>query len=438
MRLHAGMEINEQNHLTISGCDTVALAEQYGTPLYVIDETLVRGNCRELVNAMKKHLGGGRVMYASKAFMNKAICRVVASEGLGVDVVSGGELYTALQAGISPDKIELHGNNKTPEELEMAIDHEIYRIIIDGFDELALIEEIAAQKGKTNIPVSIRLRPNIEAHTHEAIQTAKLDCKFGLGISDGQALAAAKKIIASPYMALKGVHCHIGSQIFEVSPYGVLMEHFTSFADTLRKETGVLLEEFNCGGGFGVWYTGQDDPKSFDAYIGEIALHLREKCAAIDYPAPEIAIEPGRSVVGAAGTTLYTVGGVKEIQDVRTYVSVDGGMFENVRTAMYGSKYTAVAPAKMNEPHDKKQSIAGKCCESGDMIVWDALLPQIKTGDTLAVLTTGAYNYSMASNYNRNAVPAVVFVREGKSALAVQRQSYEYIAANDLIPEYLK
>jgi len=438
MKLHTGMGSNEQNHLTISGCDAVALARQYGTPLYIIDEALVRSNCRAFKQAMHKHLGGGRVMYASKAFMNKAICRVVASEGLGIDVVSGGELFTALEAGISPDLIELHGNNKTPEELEMAIEQNIYRIIIDGFDELDLIEKIAKEKGKKDIPLSIRLRPNIEAHTHEAIQTAKLDCKFGLGILDGQALAAAKRIIGSPYMSLKGIHCHIGSQIFEVSPYGVLMEHFTTFADILRRETGVVLEEFNCGGGFGVWYVGSDDPKSFDAYIEEIATHLHQRCAEINYPVPTVSIEPGRSIIGAAGTTMYTAGGVKEIKGVRTYVSVDGGMFENVRTAMYGSKYTALAAARMDEEHTHKQSIAGKCCESGDMIVWDALLPEIKVGDTLAVLTTGAYNYSMASNYNRNAVPAVVFVKDGKSALAVRRQTYEYIAANDLIPDYLK
>jgi len=432
------MDINQNNHLTISGCDTVELAKQYGTPLYVIDEAFVRNNCRIFMQAMQKHLNGGRVMYASKAFMNKAICKVVCSEGLGIDVVSGGELFTALEAGIAPELLELHGNNKTRSELEMAIENDIFRIIIDGFDELDLIEAIAQEKGKKNISISIRLRPNIEAHTHEAVQTAKLDCKFGLGISDGQALEAAKRIINSPYMALKGIHCHIGSQIFDVSPFSVLAGHFITFADELRAATGVILEEFNFGGGFGVWYHGNDDPKEFEQYIIEISTNLRKNCEQINYPMPSVSIEPGRSIIGAAGTTLYTVGGVKEIEDVRTYISVDGGMFENVRTAMYGSKYTALAAARMNEEHITKQSIAGKCCESGDMIVWDALLPQIKTGDTLAVLTTGAYNYSMASNYNRNAVPAVVFVKDGKSALAVKRQSYEHITANDIIPDYLK
>lgn len=438
MNLHYGMTINEDGHLTISGCDTVMLAKQYGTPLYVVDEDFLRKNCKEFKNAMDKYFVGGRVMYASKALNTKAILKIVDSEGLGVDVVSGGELYTALSAGISPQNIELHGNSKSEEEITMAVENQIYCIIADGFDELNLIETVCKKLNK-KIPVSIRLRPNIDVHAHSAVQTAKMDCKFGFGLIDGQAFKAVEIISNSKWMDFHGIHCHIGSQIFDEKPFEELCRHFVEFSCEIREKLGVIVKQFNCGGGYGVTYNENDTPKPFDVFLKLISDVLKKLCAEKDYPMPLVSIEPGRSVVGEAGTTLYTVNGLKEIPDIRTYCMCDGGMFENIRTALYDAKYTAYCASKMNEKHVKKVSIAGKCCESGDMITWDTPMPDsLKVGDTIAVLTTGAYNYSMASNYNRNSVPAIVLVNNGKSCIAVKRQSYEYICSNDVIPEHLK
>lgn len=437
MNLKNGLSA-ENNRLTIAGCDCIALAAQYGTPLYIMNEQHIRLRCRELKSAMDKYCPGGRVMFASKAFMTKAMCRIAVSEGLGLDVVSGGELYTALSAGVQPNMLELHGNNKTPQEIRMAIENNIYRIIIDNFDEIDLIEKIAQEMGRKAIPVTIRLRPGIEAHTHEAVQTANLDCKFGFSIADGQAVRAACRLIESPVFDFCGIHCHIGSQIFELEPFAILTEHFVKFASDLRKRSGAVIRDFNFGGGFGAWYTEGDDPVALDGYIGIIAKTLEELCTTYGYPLPSITVEPGRCIVGEAGTTLYTVGGVKEIKNIRTYVSVDGGMFDNPRFALYGSHYTALCANKMDQPHDRQVTIAGKCCESDDLITKDAFLPQnIVAGDTVAILTTGAYNYSMASNYNRNPVPAVVLVNNGSSAIIVKRKSYEELVCDDLIPDYL-
>lgn len=437
MHLHYGMTANEKGHLTIGGCDTVELAKQYGTPLYVVDEDFLRENCRKFKNAMDKYFEKGRVMYASKTLNTKAILKIVDSEGLGIDTVSGGELYTALSVGIDPKKLELHGNSKTAEEITMAVENGIYCIIADGFDELTLIDEIC-EKLQKPINVSIRLRPNIDVHAHHAVQTAKMDCKFGFGIIDGQAIRAAEIINRSKWMTLHGIHCHIGSQIFNEEPFRELCKHFVDFACEVREKLDVTINEFNCGGGFGVKYTEADEPKPFDVFIKLIAESLTALCKEKNFPMPLVSIEPGRSIVGEAGTTLYTVNGVKEITDIRTYCMCDGGMFDNVRTALYDARYTAYCASKMEEKHDKFVSIAGKCCESGDMITWDTPMPHsLKRGDILAVLTTGAYNYSMASNYNRNAVPALVLVNKGKCSLAVKRQSYEYIAQNDIIPEHL-
>ena len=435
MNLHYGMEINADGHLEISGCDTVELAKQYGTPLYVVDEDFLRNNCRKFKNAMDRYFEKGRVMYASKALNTKAILKIVDSEGLGIDTVSGGELYTALTTGIDPKRLELHGNSKTREEITMAVEKGIYCIIADGFDELEVIEEVCGELQKP-IDVSIRLRPNIDVHAHHAVQTAKMDCKFGFGLIDGQAILAAEIINNSKWMKLHGIHCHIGSQIFNEEPFAELCRHFVDFACEIREKLGVTIEEFNCGGGYGVRYTDADEPKQFETFIKLIFESLTAFCKEKDFPMPLVSIEPGRSIIGEAGTTLYTVNGIKEITDIRTYCMSDGGMFDNVRTALYDAKYTAYCASKMNEKHEKYVSIAGKCCESGDMITWDTPMPaSLKRGDILAVLTTGAYNYSMASNYNRNSVPALVLVNKGESRLAVKRQSYEYITMNDILPE---
>lgn len=433
MDLHYGLDVNEKGRLTISGCDTVELAQKYGTPLYVIDEDFMRKNCAEFIKAADKYFDRCRVMYASKALNTKAILKIADSEGLGIDVVSGGELYTALSAGIDPQKIELHGNSKTYDEVKMAVENQIFSIIADGMDELELIDEVCAELNK-QIKVSLRLRPNIDVHAHSAVQTAKMDCKFGFGLSDGQAMAGVKRVLKSDYMILHGIHCHIGSQIFDEDPFRSLIEHFGEFAVQVREETGAIFSDFNCGGGYGVRYNSSDTPKPFGVFLKLMAEAFEKFCKGADYPMPTVTIEPGRSVIGEAGTTLYTVNGVKEITGVRTYCMCDGGMFENIRTALYEAEYDAVCASKMNEPHVKKAAIAGKCCESGDMITWNTPLPEsLKRGDTLAVFTTGAYNYSMASNYNRNPVPAMVLVNKGTDRLIVKRQTYEYILMNDVL-----
>ncbi len=437
MRSHDGMDINEKGHLTISGCDTVELAKRYGTPLYVLDEELMRKNCREMKNAVDKYFKNGKAMYASKALNTKAVLMIAASEGLGIDTVSGGEMYTALSAGIPPEKIELHGNGKTREEIEMAVKNGISCIIADGFDELTMIEDVC-RKADKHINVAIRIRPNIDVHAHHAVQTARMDCKFGFGISDGQAMRAAEIITNSKYMILSGIHCHIGSQIFEEEPFVLLCRSFLDFACEVRAKTGAIIGEFNCGGGYGVRYTDEDTPKPFEVFIKIIAETLTSLCKEKNFPMPSVTVEPGRSIVGEAGTTLYTVNGLKEITGVRTYCMCDGGMFENIRTALYEAEYDAVCASRMNEEHLYPVSIAGKCCESGDMITWNTPMPKLNTGDILAVFTTGAYNYSMASNYNRNPVPALVLVKDGESAIAVKRQTYENITENDVVPEYLK
>ena len=437
MELKDRIEVKD-GRLAVSGCDCVELAREYGTPLYVMDESRIRANCRSLVSAMNKYAPGGRVMYASKAFMNKAMCVIAASEGMGLDVVSGGELYTALEAGISGSLIEMHGNNKTYEEIKMAIRAKVSRIIIDGFDEIERIESAARELGAKLVPVLIRIRPGIEAHTHQAVQTANLDCKFGFNMASGEAMKAARMLMANEYFDFKGIHCHIGSQIFEIPPFEVLIGHFMGFATQLRDETGFIIDDFNCGGGFGVRYTSADDPKEPALYIQHISKVLKEICARHSYPVPHITVEPGRSIVGEAGYTLYTVGGVKEIPGIRTYVSVDGGMFDNPRNALYGSEYTVVSAQRPDSPHTREVTIAGKCCESGDLITEHAFLPQdISSGEIIAVLTTGAYNYSMASNYNRNTVPAVVLANNGRACIIVKRESYEDLVARDVVPEYL-
>lgn len=426
-------------HLNVAGVDACELANKYGTPLYIMNEEHIRNQCRKLRNAMDKYFPDGRVMFASKAFMNKAMCRIALDEGLGLDVVSGGELFTALSVNADPMLLELHGNNKTPEEIALAIDNNIYRIIIDGFDEIERIKKVASLKNKKHIPVSIRIRPGIEAHTFDAVQTANLDCKFGFNIASGEAMRAAELLSKDDTFDFCGIHCHIGSQIFDESPFEVLCKHFVDFAVDFRTKTGITIKDFNFGGGYGIWYKNGDKPSELESFIKTIAETLKSLCCNADFPLPHVTIEPGRSIVGEAGVTLYTVGGVKEVPNIRTYVSVDGGMFDNPRCALYESEYTTVCVNKADQNHCKIVTVAGKCCESGDIITHGALLPEsICQDDIIAVLSTGAYNYSMASNYNRNAVPPVVLVGYGKENLIVKPQRYEDIIARDLVPEHLE
>ena len=437
MELKGTMAINDRGHLEIGGCDTVDLAKQFGTPLYVIDEKHVRKMCREYKSSLEKHYGNGMVLYAGKAFLTTAMGKIIEQEGLGLDVVSGGELYTAASAAFPVEKIYMHGNNKTPDELELAIKLGISRIVIDSLYEIELVDDIAKKLGKT-VDVSIRLKPGIEAHTHNYIQTGQLDSKFGLGIDDNQAFVAVERILSKKTMSLKGIHCHIGSQIFQIKPYKMAAEIMTSFMKEIQKRYCYTLTEINFGGGLGIQYTEEDLPLTPTNHINYLATCVKECCIKKGLDLPFILVEPGRSIIGESGITLYTVGTIKDIPGIRKYVSVDGGMTDNPRPALYQAKYSAVIANKVQKPKEEIISIAGKCCESGDMLIWDIKLPRVEPGDILAVLATGAYNYSMASNYNKLPIPAVVLVNSGRAELIVKRQSYEQLIQNDVLPDRLK
>ncbi len=437
MNLHGTMRINQAGHLEIGGCDTVELARQFGTPLYVMDEALLRENCRAYVESFQKHYPNAEVIYASKVFSTMAMCRLVAEEGMGLDVVSGGELYTALASGFPAGRIYFHGNNKSPEELEMALEARVGRYVVDNFCEMDLLNELARQR-KIKAKILIRVSPGIDAHTHHYIKTGMIDSKFGLAIANGQALMGVEKALGMKNLEFKGIHCHIGSQIFDLNSYKEAAATMMSFVKEIKTKTGYACEELNLGGGLGIYYTEGDTPQPISDLVALMTKTVRETAASFDLPLPKIIVEPGRSIVGEAGVTLYTVGSVKDIPGIRKYVAVDGGMTDNPRPALYQAKYEAVLANKMNVPGEETVSIAGKCCESGDMLIWDIELPPAVPGDILAVSSTGAYNYSMASNYNRNRRPAVVFACGGKAELVVRRESYEDLVRNDIVPERMQ
>ncbi|NLS85912.1 MAG: diaminopimelate decarboxylase [Ruminococcaceae bacterium] len=426
------VSVNSNGHLSIGGADTVALAQKYGTPLYVMDENAIRANCRALKTSLDAHYKqNGLVLYASKAFCCKAIYRIINDEGLGADVVSGGELYTALAAGFPAEKIYFHGNNKTAAELAMAVEKNVGHIVVDNIGELELLSGIAKANGKT-ANVLFRIKPGIDAHTHNFIMTRQIDSKFGFALETGEAMQAFDAALALPAIHVAGIHCHIGSQIFDIDPFCKAAEVMLDFAEAVRKKHGYTVEQLNLGGGFGIRYTSADDPKALESYMEAVSKVVYSKCAALDFPVPYICIEPGRSIVGDAGLTLYTVGGVKTIPNHRTYVSVDGGMTDNPRYILYQSAYEAIIANKADKPKDFVATIAGRCCESGDLIQENAPIQTPEAGDILAVLSTGAYNYSMASNYNRVPRLPVVMVNNGLDTLAVRRESYEDLIRNDV------
>jgi len=437
MYLHGTSRINELGHLEIGGCDVTELAKQFGTPLYIVDEALVRQRAREYIEAFRATGLRFQVAYASKAFCVMAMCRLAEEEGMSLDVVSDGELYTALQAGFPAERIHFHGNNKTPQEIEMALDANIGCFVVDNFVEMHMLNALAAEKGK-QVNVLLRVTPGVEAHTHDYISTGQQDSKFGFDVSNGTALRAVEETLKQPQLKLLGVHSHIGSQIFEVEGFRMAVEKVAAFSIEVRGKFGVTFPVINLGGGFGIRYVEEDKPLPVATYVKAITDAIVDNFKANDYPLPEIWIEPGRSIVGDAGTTLYTVGTSKDIPGVRKYIAVDGGMTDNPRPALYGSKYEAVLANRCNDPAEEVVSVAGKCCESGDMLIWDLKLPAVKQGDLLAVFCTGAYNYAMASNYNRIRRPAVVFVRDGQADLVVARESFEDIVGNDIIPERLR
>jgi diaminopimelate decarboxylase len=423
--------------LEIGGVDATALAEKFGTPLYVFDEALIRRRCREYIEAFRASGMKFQVAYASKAFCVRAMCRIVEEEGLSLDVVSDGELYTALQAGFPPQRIHFHGNNKTPQEIEMALEAGIGCFVVDNFDELHLLNALAGERG-VKARVLFRVTPGVEAHTHDYISTGQEDSKFGFDLQNGSALRALQEAKELPHLELLGLHSHIGSQIFEVEGFRMAAERVAIFSAHVRDELGLTFPVINLGGGFGIRYVDEHTPLPAGDYIRAITDAVKMQFNAHRYPLPEIWIEPGRSIVGDAGTTLYTVGTMKDIPGVRKYVAVDGGMTDNPRPALYEAKYEAMLANRAREACEETVSIAGKCCESGDMLIWDLQLPQVQVGDLLAVSCTGAYNYSMASNYNRIRRPAVVFVHDGAADLVVKRESYDNLVENDVIPARLQ
>ncbi|MBR2282863.1 MAG: diaminopimelate decarboxylase [Ruminococcus sp.] len=430
--LTENLGVNAEGHLTIGGADTLSLAAEYGTPLYVMDEQEIRKNLRRFHESIDKHYGGrGLVCYAGKAFTCLEMCRIVASEGDGLDAVSMGELYTAVKAGFPMEKVGFHGNNKTDEELHYAIEHGVGHIIVDNLSELRRLEAIAAEMGA--VPhIMLRIKPGIDAHTHQFIMTGQIDSKFGFALETGEAFEAVKESISCENVKLVGVHCHIGSQIFDISPFEAAAGVMLDFIAKVRDELGYEIPGLNLGGGFGIKYLSTDDPKPLEAYMERVSAVVKEKCSEHGLAQPYIYLEPGRSVAASAGITLYTVGARKEIPGIRTYISVDGGMTDNPRYILYQSEYEAVAAARAGEERTEKVTIAGRCCESGDLIGENMPIQHVDSGDIIAVLATGAYNYSMSSNYNRVMKPAVVFVNNAEARLGVRRETPEDIIRNDV------
>ena len=432
MFVSENLSVNEKNHLVIGKNDTVELAKKFGTPLYVMDEELIRKNCRIYKNAMDKYSNGGTVLYANKAFCTLYTCRIAKEEGLGLDVVSGGELYTALKADFPTEKICFHGNNKTSDELEMAVKNNVGHIIVDNIYELEELEKIAEKHNKIQ-KIMFRIKPGIDAHTHRFIRTGQIDSKFGVALENGEAFDIIKTAAKMKNVKVTGVHCHIGSQIFDIEPFCRAAEVMMNFVGDLKDKLGLEIDELNLGGGYGIMYTADDDPIEYDKYIEHVAEIVKDTAKKRGVKMPHIFMEPGRSIVASAGITLYTIGGIKDIKNVRKYVSVDGGMGDNPRYILYQSEYTAVLANRAGDKPTEKVTVAGKCCESGDILLKDTMLPKTEAGDTLAVLATGAYNYSMASNYNRIPRPAVVAVKDGEERVVVKRETYDDLIKNDIM-----
>ena len=423
--------INIAGNLEIAGCDTVSMAQKFGTPLYVYDESTIREMAKTYLHEFSSRYPDTTVAYASKAFLNKEMSRIADEEGLSLDVVSGGEIAVAMSTGFPAERMYFHGNNKTLQELSEAINVGIGTIVVDGFQELDLLNEIAKGKGMTQ-GIMLRLSPSVDAHTHGHTTTGILDVKFGFSIESGESTVAIRQALNSSNLDLKGIHFHLGSPIFELEPYSeaidTVLEYLVQF-----KDEGLNLREFSPGGGFAIGYVRNELPPEISQYAEIITSMLKHKCRDLGYSEPKLIIEPGRSIVGRAGVALYTVGVIKEIPTVRTYVSLDGGMGDNIRPALYGSEYEAVAANKMSASgKEKVVTLAGKYCESGDLLVKNVPLPVLESGDIVAIPSSGAYCLAMSSNYNMNPRPAVVMVENGKSRLIRRRETYEDLMALDL------
>ena len=430
--LYDNLGINEKGHLTIGGLDAAALAEEFGAPLYVLDEDRVRNNCRTYVKALAEYMPEGSYpLFAGKALCFKGLYPVLREEGMGADVVSSGEIYTALAGGFPAERLYFHGNNKTDEDIRYALASGVGHFIVDNHQELETLNRYAGEMGIRQ-KVLLRVTPGIDPHTLQAINTGRIDCQFGIPIETGQAARFVQAAVGMEHLDVLGFHSHIGSQIFEAEPFCDAVDILLAFADAVRTAFGFTVRVLNLGGGFGVRYQESDPVVDIPANIKALSEHLKAGCAARNYPVPRILLEPGRSIVADAGVTLYRVGGVKTIEGYRSYITVNGGMTDNPRYALYQSPYTVLPADRMNDPRDFQCTLAGRCCESGDLIQENIMMPEAKRDDLIAVLTTGAYNFTMSSNYNRLCRPALVMLREGKARLAVRRQTFEDLTACDL------
>lgn len=431
MKLHGSMSV-KKNQLYIGNVSCSELREKYETPLYVIDEELVRDNCREYIQHFKVRERNNRVAYAGKAFLPLYMCNLIKEEGLYLDVVSAGELYTAKIVEFPMENILFHGNNKTLEEIEMGVELGVGRFVVDNYYELDLLDSVCRKKDKKQ-DIYFRITPGIEAHTHNYIQTGQIDSKFGFTLTNGDLYNAVESLKKYENLNLIGIHAHIGSQIFDINPYLDEVDIMLNLVKEIKDRYGIEIKEVDLGGGFGVYYTEEDKPKAIRMFCEKIIEKADQISNQIGIERPVLIIEPGRSIIANAGCSIYTVGSIKKIEGVRTYVSVDGGMTDNIRPSLYQAKYECEVANKMNKDKTNKVTIAGKCCESGDILINDVIFSDIESKDILVVGSTGAYGYSMASNYNKIRKAAVVTVKDGKSRLVCKRQSYENLIELELI-----
>jgi diaminopimelate decarboxylase len=422
--------INDRGHLEIGGCDTVDLARDFGTPLYVMDEATIRDNCRAFLRAFAdRYPAGVDVHYAGKAFLCLAMCRIIQEEGLSLDVASGGELYTALKAGFPHERIALHGNNKSSAELQMAVENGVGRIVVDNFLEFSLLEQLVESR-TTPVDVAIRVAPGIDPHTHRRIRTGQVDTKFGFNLAAGDAAAATAQAARTGGLRLRGVHCHVGSQLLDSEAHADAIAIMVEFLARLRDQHGIRIEEMNIGGGLGIRYLSEHTPPTLDEFSERLVGELYRQLDQFSLEPPKLLLEPGRFIVGEAGTTLYTIGAIKEVPGIRTYVAIDGGMSDNPRPQLYDARYECLLANHAGRAGDRVVTIAGKHCET-DILIWDTQIAQPHSGDLLAVQSTGAYNQAMASNYNRFPRPAVVLVRDGAARVIVERETLDDLLAHD-------
>ncbi|MCT4595673.1 MAG: diaminopimelate decarboxylase [Anaeromicrobium sp.] len=413
------------------GCDTVKLAKKYGTPLYVMSEDYICERCKEIREDFLGKYENTRAVYASKAFLTLEMCRIIEREGLGIDVVSGGELYTAIKAGFPMEKVIFHGNNKTIDEIELAVKNNVGRMVVDNLYELELLNSVAQAFGKT-MKILFRITPGVDSHTHKYISTGQIDSKFGIPLKGNIINEAIKRAMDASHIELMGFHFHVGSQLFDNESHIKAVKILVELMKNMKEEEGFITKELNTGGGFGIYYAEGDEPKPLKYFTDAVMETIKEECEEKGLWMPQVIIEPGRWMVGEAGITLYTVGSIKEIPGVRTYVGINGGLPDNPRPALYDAKYEAVVANKMDQEKNSLVTIAGKCCESGDILRYDLKVPILESGDILAVKSTGAYNYSMASNYNKIPRPAVVMVKGGEDRTIVKRETYEDLLRNEL------